>query len=85
MILLHYKKICDKIRLNLIESWCVFIALNAWFSSQRVAYLKVLIYWVNVKFQFHEHLIENIYVSWYWVYQSSIDDEANENSEELRY
>ncbi len=58
MILSHYKKICDKIRLNLTESWRVSIALNAWSSSQRVAYLRVLIYWVDVKFQFREHLIE---------------------------
>ncbi len=58
MILSHYKKICDKIRLNFTESWYVFIALNAWSSSQRVVYLKVLIYWVNVEFQFHKHLIE---------------------------
>jgi len=58
MILSHYKKICDKIRLNLTKSWCVFIALNAWSSSQRVAYLRVLIYWIDVEFQFHEHLIE---------------------------
>ena len=33
MILSHYKKICDKIRLNLTESRHVFIALNAWSSS----------------------------------------------------
>ncbi len=58
MILSHYKKICDKIRLNLTESWRVFIALNAWSSSQRVAYLKMLIYWIDVKFQFREHFIE---------------------------
>ncbi len=58
MILSHYKKICNKIRLNLTESWRVFIALNAWSSSQRVAYLRVLIYWVDVKFQFREHFIE---------------------------
>ncbi len=58
MILSHYKKICDKIRSNLTESRRVSIALNAWSSSQRVAYLKVLIYWVDIKFQFREHLIE---------------------------
>ncbi len=58
MILSHYKKICDKIRLNLTESRRVSIALNAWSSSQRVAYLKVLIYWIDVEFQFREHLIE---------------------------
>ncbi len=58
MILSHYKKICDKIKLNLTESRRVSIALNAWSSSQRVAYLRVLIYWVDVKFQFREHLIE---------------------------
>ena len=58
MIFSYYKKICDKIRLNFTESWHVFITLNAWSSSQRVTYLKVLIYWVNVKFQFHEHFIK---------------------------
>ncbi len=58
MIFSYYKKICDKIRLNFTKSWHVFITLNALFSSQRVTYLKVLIYWVNVKFQFHEHFIE---------------------------
>ncbi len=58
MILSHYKKIYDKIRLNLTESRRVFIALNAWSSSQRVTYLKVLIYWIDVEFQFHEHFIE---------------------------
>ena len=58
MILSHYKKICGKIRSNLTESRRVSIALNAWSSSQRVAYLKVLIYWVDVKFQFREHFIE---------------------------
>ncbi len=58
MILSHYKKIYDKIRLNLTESWCVSIALNAWSSSQRVTYLRVLIYWIDVEFQFLEHFIE---------------------------
>ncbi len=58
MILSHYKQICDKIRLNLTESRRVFITLNAWSSFQRVAYLRVLIYWVDVEFQFREHLIE---------------------------
>jgi len=58
MILSHYKKICDKIRLNLKESQRVSIALNAWSSSQRVAYLEVLIYWIDIEFQFREHLIE---------------------------
>ena len=58
MIFSYYKKICDKIRLNLTESQRVSIALNAWSSSQRVAYLRMLIYWVDVKFQFREHFIE---------------------------
>ncbi len=58
MILSYYKKICDKIRLNLKESQRVSIALNAWSSSQRVAYLEVLIYWIDIEFQFREHLIE---------------------------
>ncbi len=58
MILSYYKKICDKIRLNLKESQRVSIALNAWSSSQRIAYLEVLIYWIDIEFQFREHLIE---------------------------
>ncbi len=58
MILSHYKNICDQIRMNLKESQRVFIALNVWFSFQRVAYLRVLIYWVDVEFQFREHFIE---------------------------
>ncbi len=58
MILSHYKKICDKIKLNLTESQHVSIALNAWFSSQRITYLRVLIYWINVKFQFRKHFIK---------------------------
>ncbi len=58
MILSHYKNIYNQIRMNLKESQHVFIALNVWSSSQRVMYLRVLIYWVNVKFQFYEHLIE---------------------------
>ncbi len=58
MILSHYKNIYNQIRMNLKESQHVFIALNVWSSSQRVMYLRVLIYWVNVKFQFYEHFIE---------------------------
>ncbi len=58
IILSHYKKICDKIRSNLKESQRVSIALNAWSSSQRVAYLEVLIYWIDIEFQFREHFIE---------------------------
>ncbi len=58
MILSHYKKICDQIRMNLKELQRVFIALNVWFNSQKVTYLRVLIYWVNVKFQFREHFIK---------------------------
>ncbi len=62
MILSHYKEICDQIRLNLKESQCMFIALNVWFNSQRVAYLKVLIYWIDIKFQFHEHFIKFMFL-----------------------
>ncbi len=58
MILSYYKNICDQIRMNLKESQRVSIALNAWSSSQRVAYLRVLIYWIDVEFQFREHLIK---------------------------
>ncbi len=58
MILSHYKNICDQIRMNLKKSQYIFIALNVWSSFQRVAYLKVLIYWIDVKFQFYEHFIK---------------------------
>ncbi len=58
MIFLKYDEIRTKIKQDLKESWQIFIALNAWSSSQKVAYLKVLIYWMNATFQYHEHLIE---------------------------
>ncbi len=46
----------DKARFK--ESRQIFITLNAWFNSQKVTYLKVLIYWMNATFQYHEHFIE---------------------------
>ncbi len=58
MIFLKYNEIHAKIKQNLKESWQIFVMLNAWFSSQKVAYLKVLIYWMNVTFQYREHFIE---------------------------
>ncbi len=58
MILSYYKEICDQIKSNFKELQCMFIALNVWSSFQRVAYLKVLIYWIDIEFQFHEHFIE---------------------------
>jgi len=63
MILSHHKKIYDRIRLNLTKSQRVFIALNVWFSSQRVTYLRMLIYWIDVEFQFHEHFIEFMFLN----------------------
>ncbi len=50
MIFLKYDEIHAKIKQDLKKSQHVFIALNAWFSSQKVAYLKVLIYWMNAAF-----------------------------------
>ncbi len=58
MIFLKYNEIQAKIKQDLKKLRQVSIMLNAWFSSQKVAYLKVLIYWMNVTFQYHEHLIE---------------------------
>ncbi len=58
MIFSKYDEIHAKIKQDLKESRQIFIMLNAWFSSQKVAYLKVLIYWMNVTFQYHEHFIE---------------------------
>ncbi len=58
MIFLKYDEIHAKIKQDLKESRQIFIALNAWSSSQKVTYLKVLIYWMNVTFQYHEHFIE---------------------------
>ncbi len=57
MTLSHYENICDKIRSDLTEPQRVSIALDAWSSPQRVAYLGVLVYWIDNKFQFREHLI----------------------------
>ncbi len=58
IIFSKYDEIQAKIKQDLKESRQISIALNAWFSSQKVAYLKVLIYWMNATFQYHEHLIE---------------------------
>ncbi len=59
MIFLKYDKIHAKIKQDLKESRQISITLNAsWFSSQKVTYLKVLIYWMNATFQYHEHFIE---------------------------
>ncbi len=58
MIFLKYNEIHAKIKQDLKESWRVSIVLNAWSSSQKVAYLRVLIYWMNAAFQYHEPLIE---------------------------
>ena len=58
MILSDYDQVQTHIRTDLKVSKCVFIALNAWFSSQRMTYLEVLMYWINDDFQHHEHLIE---------------------------
>ncbi len=58
MIFSKYDEIHAKIKQDLKESRQIFIALNAWSSSQKVAYLRVLIYWINVTFQYHEHFIE---------------------------
>ncbi len=44
MIFLKYDEIQAKIKQDLKESRQISIALNAWFSSQKVAYLRVLIY-----------------------------------------
>jgi len=58
MIFLKYDEIHAKIKQDLKESRHVFITLNAWSSSQKVAYLRVLIYWINATFQYCEHFIE---------------------------
>ena len=58
MIFSKYDEIQAKIKQDLKESRQISIMLNAWFSSQKVAYLKVLIYWMNVTFQYREHLIK---------------------------
>ncbi len=58
IIFSKYDEIHAKIKQDLKESRQISITLNAWSSSQKVAYLKVLIYWMNATFQYHEHLIE---------------------------
>jgi len=58
MIFSKYDEIRAKIKQDLKESRQISIALNAWSSSQKVAYLRVLIYWMNAAFQYREHLIE---------------------------
>ena len=58
MIFSEYDDVCAKIKNDLKDVRQIFIALNAWFSFQKVAYLKVLMYWVDVIFQHREHLID---------------------------
>jgi len=58
MIFLKYDEIHAKIKQDLKELRQIFIMLNAWSSFQKVAYLRVLIYWMNATFQYHEHFIE---------------------------
>ena len=58
MILSKYDEICEKIKTNFIVSQRVSLTLNAWANSQKVAFLKVMMYWVDDNFQHREHLIE---------------------------
>ena len=58
MILSNYDEICEKIKVDFKISQRVFLTLNEWTNSQKVAFLKVMMYWVDDNFQYREHLVE---------------------------
>ena len=58
MIFSNYENICTQIKVDLKYIRRDFIALNEWENSQKISYLKILIYWINNNFQHREHFIE---------------------------
>ena len=63
MISFDYDKIRKHIKNDLQNVQRVFIALNVWFNSQKIVFLKMLIYWVNKNFQWQKRLIEFIFLN----------------------
>ena len=56
-ILSKYAQVCEKIRKNSKSVQRVSIALDAWSNFQKIAFLGMLVYWVNDTFQHREHFI----------------------------
>ena len=57
MISSDYDQVRSKIRDDLRGTHQVSISYDIWTSPQKIAYLGVLVYWVDIQFQFREHLL----------------------------
>ena len=57
LVTTDYEDIRDHLRSELKKAGRVSISLDAWSSPQKVAYLGVMVYWVNSNFQYQERLI----------------------------
>ena len=58
MILDGYNIVRFSIKADLKNVRKVHLVLNEWSSSQKIAFLEVLIYWLDDEFRYREHLIE---------------------------
>ena len=61
MIKFNFVKIQKKIKFDFEKSQRIFIVLNEWFNFQNFVFLKMLMYWMNAKFQYCERLIEFVF------------------------
>ena len=57
MIFNDYNAVRKTIKIKFKKSNRVSVALNEWTNSQKITFLKVLMYWINNKFQYQEKLI----------------------------
>ena len=57
MILNDYNIIQKTIKIKFKKLNRVSVALNEWINSQKITFLKVLMYWIDNKFQYKEKLI----------------------------
>ena len=58
MIFNDYNVVQKTIKIKFKKSNRVFIVLNEWTNFQKITFLKVLMYWIDNKFQYQEKLIE---------------------------
>ena len=58
MIFNNYNVVRKTIKIKFKKSNRMFIALNEWTNSRKITFLKVLIYWIDNKFQYQKELIE---------------------------
>ena len=58
MILNDYNAVRETIKIKFKKSNRVSVALDEWTNSQKITFLRVLMYWIDNKFQYQEKLIE---------------------------